>query len=147
MRTPVKSDAGVALQIPTTPFPYAGTTAADYTASGVFGYIGHNICANVYENSVPIPTGFEPGTSFCWRATQADGRGGICGVELDCSLCTQGTCACMPACGTYAPGTLRVWSADDPRYAYKGDPAGINYAGSGGFVCLPNVDPYVIPCS
>lgn len=135
-----RTDAGVVLDIPTTPFPYAGTVASDYTASGVTGYLGHNNCVNIYADSVKVPAGFEPGTEFCWRATQADGRGGICGAELDCSLCTQGVCACMPACGTYAPGTLRVWSVDDSRYTYRGDV-------SGGYVCLPNVEPYVVPCS
>ena len=145
-----RTDAGVVLDIPTTPFPYAGTVASDYTASGVTGYLGHNNCANIYADSVLVPAGWEPGTEFCWRATQADGRGGICGVVPptgNCSTCQPGQCACMPTCGTYAPGTLRVWSVDDSRYSYKGDPATFNSAGSGGYVCLPNVDPYVVPCA
>ena len=140
-----RTDAGVPLTIPAAPFPYNGTAAADYTASGVTAALGRNICAS------GIPMGWEPGLSLCWPATQADGRGGICGVlpasaTPPCAAYAPGTCGPMPACGTYAPGTLRVWSMDDPRYSYKGDPASFGNAGTGGYICLPNVAPYVIPC-
>ena len=122
-----------------------------YTSEGVTCHLGHNNCDNVNSSGVTVPSGWEPGmVDSCWLPTQADGRGGICGVlppTEDCSTCPAGQCACMPTCGTYAPGTLRVWSMDDPRYKYLGDPTEVNYTGSGGYVCLPNVDPYVIPCS
>ena len=169
-----------AVSIPTTPFPYAGTVASDYTSKGVTANLGRIQCGG----------GFEPGgsatssTLTCWPATEVSGRGGICGViskvvtyttggvTTSLSVCsasmdqyymsafdeshngplaglfpyTPGTCAPMPACGTYAPGTLRVWSMDDPRYSYLGDPLSFGHAGSTGYICLPNIVPYVIPC-
>lgn len=138
----VKPDGQVAPAIPSTPFPYFSTSAADYTSSGVKAALGPNNCSKS-----PIIMGWEPGTALCWVATEAGGRGGICGVVVDnCSSYPAGTCAPMPTCGTYAPGTLRVWSMDDPRYQYLGDPYGPLNAGTGGYVCLPNNAPYVVPC-
>jgi hypothetical protein len=137
-----KSDGQVATTIPTTPFPYFSTPASDYTSSGVTAALGPNNCT-----TTTIVMGWEPGMSLCWPATESGGRGGICGVlTTGCESYPAGTCASMPACGTYAPGTLRVWSMDDPRYKYLGDPATYGNAGTGGYVCLPNAAPYVVPC-
>jgi hypothetical protein len=152
-----------ASEIPAAPFPYAGPLgqptppASDYTAGGVTAALGPNPC--VYPRGA---VGFEPGSTLvCWPPTEPAGRGGLCGVLPvsaagygdasvvfpSCSSYAPGTCVPVPACGTtFAPGTVRVWSMDDPRYDYLGDPAGFDHAGSSGYVCLPNVVPYVVPC-
>jgi len=137
-----RGDAQQALSIPSTPFPYEGSLASAYTSSGVRAELGHNACA-----TGTVAQGWEPGTALCWPATEAKGRGGICGVlAAGCSGYPAGTCAPLPACGTYAPGTLRVWSEDDARYQYLGDPTTSVSSGTGGYVCLPNTAAYVIPC-
>jgi hypothetical protein len=160
----------------TTP-PYAGTTLADYTADGVVAALGSNPCPWSYDCSATKRAcqGWNPADPSCWAATEAGGRGGICGVVLatgpyQCSAYQAGTCTSMPACGTYAPGTLSIWSmgtitvdaatavydnahgeavpTTESRYIYKGDPANVPTGdpGTTGYICLPNVDPYTIPC-
>ena len=162
----------------TTP-PYVGTTLADYTNSGVVAALGANPCSWAYDCSATKRAcqGWNPSENSCWAATEDGGRGGICGVvraidPVQCSSYPAGTCSSMPACGTYAPGTLSIWSmgtitvdaataayddahgeavpTTESRYMYKGDPPRSDpraYAGTTGYICLPNVDPYVIPCS
>jgi hypothetical protein len=165
-----KSCAGAAATIPTSSFPYSyfgqATTASSYTASGVIAVLGPNACASGTSTACAAGQGdclgWEPGTRYCWPATETGGRGGVCGVIVNsCSNYVDGTYGAMPACGTYAPGTLRVWSmgaatvdastgafdaahgiaipSTEPQYLYKGDP-------TGGYICLPNAAPYTIPC-
>ena len=174
---------GSTVVVPTAPFPYAGTKTSDYTATGVVAAMGPNPCPWSYDCAANKRAcqGWNPaanvalGERSCWPATEAGGRGGICGVVLatdpnQCSIYLAGTCVSMPTCGTYAPGTLRVWSmgtmtvdaataafdsahgeavpTTESRYIYRGDPAQTPtaYVGTTGYICLPNVDPYVIPC-
>lgn len=102
-----------------------------YTSTGVTVNLGVNPCYTDYARAHPPATndamggGWDPATNTChtpaWPVTS-----GICGTK--------------PACGTYAPGTLLVWDANDLRFRYRGDV-------SGGVVCLPNDSPYVVPCS
>ena len=102
-----------------------------YTSNGVTVFLGVNPCYTDYARAHPPATndamggGWDPATNTCntpaWPVMS-----GICGTK--------------PACGTYAPGTLLIWDANDLKYRYRGDP-------SGGVVCLPNDTPYVVACS
>ena len=102
-----------------------------YTTSGVTAYLGVNPCYTAYDRAHAPTTndamggGWDPATNTCYTPTWPI-MSGICGTK--------------PACGTYEPGTLLVWDANDLRYRYLGDV-------SGGIVCLPNDTPYVVPCS
>ena len=92
-----------------------------YTDKGVTANLGVNLCAGYYAAK---------GETAGWLP--AASANGTCYVK-------EGVCGDRPACGTYAPGALEVWNATDARYRYLGDP-------SGGYVCLPNDRPYVVPC-
>ena len=102
-----------------------------YTSSGVTAYLGVNPCYTAYDRAHAPTTndamggGWDFATNTCYTPTWPI-MSGICGTK--------------PACGTYAPGTLLVWDANDLRYRYLGDV-------SGGVVCLPNDTPYIVPCS
>lgn len=116
------SDAGVAKS---DTMPSLQDAKPGYTANGVFVNFGSNPC------------GISNGTTQCqgWDTTS-----GKCYASTTVSACpTSGICAVAPACGTYAPGTLLIWSSTDPRFHYLDDP-------SGGNICLPNTTPYVVPC-
>jgi hypothetical protein len=106
--------------------------------------LGYNYCVRATVTSGWDPS-ISPGnavapavvivSSVCYPPTEASGRGGVCGA--------------VPACGTYAAGTILVWSEDDPRFIYQGNALQTDSAhpNGGGYLCLPNNVPYVVPCS
>ena len=113
----------VALDVRVTIIVDAVADARDgYTSAGVTAHLGTNPCIEYYSAHGYDAVGWLPAAS----------GNGTC-------YTSQGICGSKPSCGTYAPGALFVWNATDARYKYLGDP-------SGGYVCLPNDAPYVVPC-
>jgi cysteine-rich repeat protein len=104
---------------------------AGYTMDGVTLNLGANQCAAYADGrgEAAHGGGWDPST------------GGIFGTcfKPSTSTATNGICGPSPVCGVYAPGTLLIWDAKDPRFQYLGDP-------TGGYICLPNGGPYVVPC-
>jgi len=102
-----------------------------YTDNGVTLYLGANPCAQFADahGEAAHGGGWNPSV------------GGIYGTCFNpsTSTATSGICGPTPVCGAYSPGTLLIWDAKDPRFLYLGDP-------SGGYICLPNDVPYIVPC-
>jgi hypothetical protein len=119
-----------------------------YTASGVTVSFGMNPCGTGGSYGwIPAPnSGWDPTIGHCFTTSTTTFlvTSGVCEVVPQDKAVAVFNAAhgewINPTCGlTYAPGTLLIWDATDPRFHYVANP-------SGGNLCLPNTAPYVVSC-